>query len=597
MFIKKIIKKNRTENKEFIYYRLTESYRTAKGPRHRTILNLGKLEIPESKFKMLADRIEDILYGQKNIFNIESEIETLAHHYAGLISGTKIENNIIQEENNEEYYNIDINSIENTKVRTIGAEYVGLSYYKKLGIDDILRQLDFTEEQQKIAAMLIIGRLVKPGSELATINWARNLSGLEELLGGKSFKRIKKDKFYKVSDKIFTNREKIEKELNKNAVDLFGLEEKIILYDLTNTYFEGKNYSSKISHGRSKEKRSDCKIITLGLVIDENGFAKKSEFFSGNVSEPKTLEIILNKLESKGTVIIDAGIATKDNLKMIKEKGYNYLCVARGDKISSKISKEGLLTIKDDGRNRIDVKMEKIEGETVLFCKSKMKMMKEMSMLETFKTRFEQGLESLKSSINKPRGIKNYDKIQERIGRLKEKSHGIWQYYNIEVKKDEKNIATQILYSYNSDDAVSKYDGSYSIRTNRTDLSEKEIWDLYITLNGIEDSFKSLKEDLGVRPIFHRNQDRIEGHIFITVLAYQILNAIRFKLREKYIVMKWRTVRDKLSNIVISTTSMKTKDSKKIYIRHHSKLELIHKEIFESLGISQKILQTRKLIV
>ncbi len=310
------------------------------------------------------------------------------------------------------------------------------------------------------------------------------------------------------------------------------------------------------------------------------------------------METLLDKLESKGTIIMDAGISTKSNLDMIKAKGYDYLCVSRGDKILSKISKEGLFTIKENEKNKIEAKIEQIDGETVLYCKSKMKMVKETSMLETFKNRFEQGLNALKMSIDKPKGIKNYDKILERIGRLKEKSRGIWQYYDIDVINGENNKVKEIKYSYNSEKgAENKYDGSYCIRTNRTDLNEKAIWDLYITLNGIEDSFRSLKEELGVRPIFHRKENRIEGHIFISVLAYQVLNAIRHKMRDDFLFMRWKTIRETLSNIVVSTTSMRTNDNKKIYIRNCSKLELTHVTIFESLGLSQRLLPKRKSIL
>jgi transposase len=559
MFIKKIVKKNKNSEKEFIYHRLIESYRTPKGPRHRIILNLGKLEIPEDKFKLLANRIEEIIYGQKTIFALDSDIEKLANHFASLIIKNKItQTNKEKElkETKEEFYNVDINSIKTENIRTIGAEYIGYTFFKKLGFEKTLSNLGFTKEELQIATLLIIGRLVRPGSELKTLEWSRTLSGLEELLNMK-FKNIALKKLYEVSDKIIKNKCMIEDAIHYSTKELFSLNEKIILYDLTNTYFEGKNYSQKITYGRSKEKRSDCKIITLGLVVDEKGFAKKSEFFEGNISEPKTLSEILDKLNSKGTVIIDAGISTKENLTMLKERGFDYVCVSRGNKIFENTLSEGFVTIKEDEKNRIEVKLKKMESESILFCKSKMKALKEKKMLESFRKRFETGLIMLKETIKKKKGSKNYDKIIERIGRLKERSHGIWQYYTIDVEKDENGKAKEINFAFTGEKEVSrKYDGSYCIRTSRTDLTEKEIWDLYITLNGIEDSFRSLKDELGVRPIFHRKQNRIEGHIFISILAYQILNSIRYKMREKYLFMKWKTIREILSNIVIATVSV-----------------------------------------
>jgi len=163
-----------------------------------------------------------------------------------------------------------------------------------------------------------------------------------------------------------------------------------------------------------------------------------------------------------------------------------------------------------------------------------MRELKESAMLESFRKKFEEGLESIKESLKKKTGVKKYEKVMERLGRLKQITHGVYQFYDIEVIKDEKGNVKEINYKYSKEEeAKEKYSGQYYIKTSRMDLKEKEIWELYITLNGIEDSFRSMKEDLGMRPVFHRKNTRIEAHLFITVLAYHILNAIRYELRKK----------------------------------------------------------------
>jgi len=337
----------------------------------------------------------------------------------------------------------------------------------------------------------------------------------------------------------------------------------------------------------------------MGLVVDEYGFPKKSEFFEGNVSEPKTLEKILEQLKSEKTktIIIDAGIATEENLKMIKEKGFDYLCVSRS-KPKEDDKNNDFILIKETEDNKIEARLVKKDNEQVLLCKSKSKELKESAMLELFRKKFEEGLESIKESLKKKTGVKKYEKVMERLGRLKQITHGVYQFYDIEVIKDEKGNVKEINYKYSKEEeAKEKYSGQYYIKTSRMDLKEKEIWELYITLNGIEDSFRSMKEDLGMRPVFHRKNTRIEAHLFITVLAYHILNAIRYELRKKDIFLSWNRIRKHFSTMVLSTVSMVTKDNKTIYIRNTSKPNDFQKEIFDKLNLNGKIINKKITIV
>lgn len=568
-----------------------------------TVLNLGKLELPKEKWKSLADRIEQIVSGQKRIIHVGPDIEELAQHYAPLVVKKKIEITTYKEEEEQEveYRSVDLKSVEQEVVRPIGAEYVGLEYFRKLKMDQVLRGLGLTEKQIQIAALLIVGRLVQPSSERATVEWAKYISGLNELLGTQ-FKQLSHNAVYRMSDKLFEHKEEIEEALRDQEKGLFSLEEKIILYDLTNTYFEGSKYEeSDIEYGKSKDKRGDCPLLALGMVIDEYGFTKRSEFFPGNVSEPDTLEEMVKKLGGKkgSTVVIDAGIATEKNLKMLKGKGYEYVCVARGKPVSGEEeeAEEGMIMIKEEKDNKIEAKLVKGKEEWILICESKQRRAKEQSMKESFERRFEEGLEAIKGSLQKKGGTKRYEKVLERIGRLKERSHGIHQYYDIKVTQKD-GIATDITYRYERrEEAEERYSGKYYIRTSRKDLNEQEIWSLYITLSGVEDSFRSIKSELGIRPVYHYKGRRIKGHIFISVLAYHLLNAIRFRLRAHRYFIRWSTVRKRLSTHVASTITMRTEDGKRVYIRTVSKPEIFHRDIYRALGLKAMPIRRRKVEV
>jgi hypothetical protein len=613
MFIKKITKSNKNSDKIYVSYRLVESYSTIKGSRHRTILNLGKLDIPKGKFKLLADNIENILSNQINFFENKNDkyINELAHHYAKLIkiqeknANKELEkkNKIIEKSNFETF---DMDSVKTTKVRTIGAENIVYETLKKLELDKLFVKLGYSKTQLNKAILAIIGKVVNPGSENKIREWIKNQSGISELLKT-NYTDLSNNSLYRISDKIYENKNEIENHLNIKEKELFSLKEKILLYDLTNTYLEGSGKrNKKAKFGRSKEKRNDSPLITLGLVVDELGFPKTSKIFSGNVAEPTTLIKIIKELEDNNdnqinleqrTVLMDAGIATRENLEYLKNNGYEYVCVSR--KRYKELFKDlsNLITIKENKENKIEVKVEKDGNEQILFCKSRLKSKKEISMKTQAQERFEKELENIKSSLTKERGIKKYEKIIERIGRAKGKYSSIAKYYDIIVnEKDGK--ATKIEYKMTKikeENMEERYSGTYYIKTSRMDLSEKEIWELYITLTRVEESFRYLKTDLNMRPIYHQTTERTESHIFISLIAYHILNSIQTELKKSDISMSFKSLIEKMRTHAILTTEMKNIKNETIKKIYCSEPEEFHKKIYKALKISKMPLKSRQM--
>ena len=616
MFIKEIQKKNRDYDKVFISHRLMESYRTERGPRQRKILSLGKLELPKEQWKLLADRIEEKVIGQESFLSIDENIESLATHYASLIIQQRItlSKNQVEKTQQTEYETIDINSVSNSKVRSIGAEYVGYETFKQLGFDTLFNKLGLNKQEIDRATLSIVGKLVYPASERRTRAWAKHLTGLDELLSA-DFIHLSNNALYRTSDLLLSFKSQIEEHLKLKERDLFSLKESIILYDLTNTYFEGSTKKNKKAKwGRSKEKRSDCPLVTLGLVIDEMGFPKASKIFKGNIYEADTLLKMLDLLQGetiqsaltqasetsakakKGiTVVIDAGISTEDNLKLLKAEGYDYICVARNKPFdASEIELDNLITIKQNKTNKVEAKLVKGENENVLYCKSFLKGKKELAMKTKMQQRFEDGIKQISASLDKKGGVKKYAKVVERIGRLKEKNASIAHYYSVDVKHKD-GIASAVEWKFvKVEKAEQRFSGSYFLRTSRTDLNEQKIWSLYVMLTNLEDAFRYLKDELGLRPVHHQKESRSDGHLFITVLAYHLLISIQTKLRSRGIYMRWSTIRDFLSSQVRVTTGMTNKDGKRIYIRNCSEAEPFHRAIYNALGLNHRPLQAKR---
>ncbi|GAG39446.1 unnamed protein product, partial [marine sediment metagenome] len=181
-------------------------------------------------------------------------------------------------------------------------------------------------------------------------------------------------------------------------------------------------------------------------------------------------------------------------------------------------------------------------------------------------------------------GTKRYEKVIERIGRLKEKFKLVSHRYKVTIEKDgETDKAKNITWSRKKTEKTS---GIYCLRTNRKDLNEQQIWDIYTMLTDIEDAFRCMKSELGLRPIYHQKEARCDGHIFITIIAYHLLHTIRFKLRQREVRFCWTTIRKQLSTQVRITTTMKRKDNKVVHIRKSSKAELSHQVIYDALNLS-----------
>ena len=603
MFIRKVPHKNKKTRKSYYTYKLVESVRTERGPRQQDILNLGvDFDLPKDQWKELANCIEGIITGQKPLFDYTRKIQSLAAKYAKTI--IRRQASMVAEGEDADYQTVDVNSVDNEQSRSVGAEYVVYETIKELGIDGMLKSLGFNKHEVSAAVGVIAGRMIVPGSERATHFWMQNQTALDELMRV-DFSAISLDRIYKVTDLLIKKQSAIEEHLCGKESELFALEEKIILYDLTNTFFEGSARSnSKARYGKSKERRNDCHLMTLGLVLDADGFAKKSRIYEGGISEPKTLEQMIKGLSDeprlfKPTIVLDAGIATEDNIQWLKENAYHYIVVSRKKKKEIPPDVE-MVTVKEDDKNKaVLVQAGVVEnpetGELELYCRSVDKEKKEESIKNRFQQRFEAEVLTARNALDLKNGTKRYEKVVERIGRLKEKYKLVSHRYQIKVEKDrESDRAKNITWNLKK---VEKTSGIYCLRTNRKDLTEQQIWDLYTMLSDVEDAFRCMKSHLGLRPIYHQKEARCDGHIFITVIAYHLLHTIRYKLRQKGVRFCWATIRKQLSTHVRITTTMKTKENRVVYIRRSTRAEPTHQVIYDALDLPHQPGRTVKTVV
>lgn len=607
MFIKAYNKYNKTINEYYWYYKLVESYRKSGTVCHRVIVNFGRLETltTAAQRNMLVQRIDQLVTNGGNTLSTsiaDEEVERLAKHFYDEIraKGTC-------DTKPGEWETVDVSTLKNKDGREIGAEWLCKQAFDQLGIGSFLKQSGWDDTAISLATTHVISRAVYPASELKTVSYIKENSAICEITG---FDRenITKDKLYGISHKLYQVKDSLEQYLSKRTNELFDLEDKIILYDLTNTYFEGQMRSSKkAKFGRSKEKRSDAKIIVLAVVVNCEGFLKYSNIFEGNMTDCKTLEDIVNALSKqtsftgrKPIVVMDAGIATDDNLKMLKNKGYDYLCVSRSSlkEYHADISATPV-QITDKKSQPIELLKVKTnrESDQYLWVRSQAKAMKERSMNGLLSQRFEEGIKNIQEGIGKKSGTKKLNKVYERIGRLKQKYPSVHTYYDITVCDDGKGTATNISCNHKTGEDRDKQAGIYFLRTSLMTLDEHTFWKIYNVIREIEYTFRVLKTDLDLRPIYHKTDDAAMAHLNLGLLAYWLVATIRYQLKQGGINSDWREIVRKMNTQKCVTTSVENISQQIITIRQCTEPTKDVKEIYDKLKYRHQLFTRKKSVV
>ena len=340
MFVRRTQTRSTTNGERYFTHRLVRSERRGSRVRQRTLLNLGShFSVPQADWPLLCARIDQLLSPQEALpaCDIPHAVEREAHRIAAQLVAGQVP--LLPEsapqhdagDGEREFHNVDVASLQLLRPRSVGVEHLGLWAMQQVQFIPLLTQLGLNGPQRAAAVGSIIARMAAPGSERATYSWLCHRSALGELLDT-DFEAMSMMQLYRASDALVGRQQEIEQHLFNRMTDLFGLQTTVTLYDLTNTYFEGEAAAQDLAkHGHSKEKRSDCPLLTLALVLDGSGFVRRSEVLAGNVKEQKVLAATLKRLEVPvdALIVMDCGAATEENLKWMRQQGYRYLAVSR----------------------------------------------------------------------------------------------------------------------------------------------------------------------------------------------------------------------------------------------------------------------------
>ena len=602
VFIRRTQTRRTQDGKPYFSHRLVQSERVGNTVRQRTLLNLGRhFDIPQAQWPPLCVRIDDILTGQAPLIAdgppaVEHEAQRIA---AQLLArgapgdGTAAGPTDVQR--------VDVDSLRLLRPRSVGVEQLGLWALEQLGLPALLAELGVNGALRAAAAGVIVGRLAQPASERATHRWLQARSGLGELLGV-DFETVGAMQLYRASDALVKHREAIEAHLFDRAMGLFDRQPTVTLYDLTNTYFEGEaSEQPQAKRGHSKEKRSDCPLLTLGLMLDASGFVRRSKVFAGNVREQRTLADMLEALEAPpgALVVMDRGVATEACVQWLREHDYRYLVVSREP--HRQFDAEAAVSLQTQSNQTVHLhKVVSTDPDEVrLYCYSEARAEKERGIVERFATRFETALTQLHEGLARPRTHKRLDQVWQRIGRLKTKHSRVAAHYQIGVTADETGEkAVAVTWTRRPrDGSMATHPGVYCLRSSETDWDEDALWRTYTTLTDVEAVFRSLKAELGLRPIYHHKPRRADGHLFITVIAYQLVQVIRTRLRGHGNPASWTTLRRILDGQQRVTATFRRPDGRTLHVRTATQPEPEQRDIYDALGVDPHPGGVRKTLI
>lgn len=603
------------------YYRLCESYRTSLGqPRKRMLCALGYLdELPELKQRVILVKcIEDLAYRSQRPMSGDDVIDRLTYHYyERIVSNGKLsEIKGLMEEYHRELERrgiekVNLSTLKNIDPREIGAEHICASTLRRLGVSEFLQSKGWDAEDTRFALLQIASRAIYPVSELKTASFLRENSGLCELMGVNPLS-VNHHRLYQSAHRLYELHESLEDHLHERVCSLFDLKDEVLLFDLSNTYFEGRMQGSKLARfGRSKEKRSDCRLVVLAAVVNAQGMLVRTRIFEGNRSDCSTLKEIIDSLvneqirrgKSKDeiTVVMDAGISTRENIKYLKENHYRFITVAHSSGLKYRSAGQGVQQVEDNKKQVIRLEKVLVEGsqDTFLLVDSNAKTLKERSMYERSCQYFEEGLAAIANGIQKKGGTKKLDKVCERLGRLKAECPAVWKDYSIGYTHNEKNIVTSFNWKHEPERSLcreSKH-GKYVLYTNLDESDEKNIWNFYNVIREVEATFRCLKTDLDIRPVYHKSDDGAKAHLNLAVLAYWIVSTTRYQLKQVGIHHLWSEIIRIVHTHKLVSTKVEKEDGTLVEIRQCTEPNERVQEIYQVLNIAAEPIRRRKFVV
>lgn len=510
------------DGKQHTYWSLVESVRTPDGPRQRTLCHLGELN--GSDHARWLKTVE--------VFNEHGEAQQLK------LFPSQVE----PPADDPQVARVVVNRVRLERTRQFGACYLGLELWKRLALDRFFEQAVDDDAADvpwsRVTALLAINRLCAPGSELAIEQRWFPSTALDDLLGMEESK-INDTRLYRCLDRILPHKTKLERHLKDRYGELFGAEFDVLLYDLTSTYVEGAaEKNPMMRRGYSRDHRPDCEQMVIALIVNNEGFPFSYETFAGNRADVSTLETILRMVERKyGKArriwVFDRGIVSEENLAAIRKRGGQYLVGtprSQMKQFETELAKENWMQV----RPEVEVKKVAIpQGEeTYILCRTAGRKEKEQAIRKRFSSSMEKALKGLEKTIARGR-LKDRNKMERRLGKIQARHPSVNDLYDVALRDTSEGVRLFWQIKEGHQKWRESREGAYLLRTNLQAASAEELWSKYMQLTEAEASFRALKSELSIRPLFHQKEPRVKAHVMVAFLGYALWVTLKHLLQRR----------------------------------------------------------------
>jgi transposase len=569
MYLRHTIRKK--DGKVHRYWRLVRSVRVGRRVIQQTVAHLGELD---ERGRIEARAFARGLIGapeQTELFEDGSEHLTVPVR----LKGIRIE-----------------------RSRQFGDVYLALALWRGTGLERLCeRLLPIGKEHiawAKMAAVLVLGRFCQPSSELHIAeDWYRRTALADLLQLGDE--ELDKDRLYRSLDHLLAHKAALEAHLSRRCGELFAVENEVLLYDITSTYFEGQaERNPQAQRGYSRDHRPDCKQVCIALVVTFDGFPLGYEVFPGNTHDSRTLQTIVATMESRHGVlgrvwITDRGMASAENLAWLRQTGRRYIIGAP----KSELKKFGSELAGPDGwrmvQEGVEVKLTSHPetGETVILCRSEDRRSKEQAMHDKFSSRIEVALERLAARIIRSKKRLDPATVNRQIGRILQQNQRAAARFAVNLQPDGCPASFRLSVAYNAtfDDWATLSEGAYLLRSNINDWNDRQLWKAYIQLTQAEAAFRIQKDQLNVRPIWHQREDRVQAHILVCFLAFVLWKSLEMWQQRAGLGNSPRTILEELARIQSHDVLLPTTTHGQIRLRCVTQPDAAQAALLDRLGI------------
>jgi transposase len=564
----------RKDGKTRTYWRLVKSVRIGRVVKQVTVCQLGELD---EQGRLAARQLADTLVGverQPGLFDDPVPAEPIT---------------------------LELSRLQLERGRRFGDVWLALKAWQALRLNELFEQL-FPGGREHVpwsvmATILAVARLCEPCSELYLAeSWFRK-TALGDLLGVTE-EKINDDRLYRALDELLPHKDALERHLKERFGTLFGLEYDLLLYDVTSTYFEGLTADPELAkRGYSRDHRSDCLQVCIGLVVTRDGFPLGYEVFAGNRHDSKTLREVIERMESKygrrnRIWAVDRGMVSEEHLEWLRARGSKY--IVGTPKSQLKKFEQSLI----DGawhRIREGLEVQHVHAtesdeagvETFILCRSADRAKKESAMRQRFAERIQQGLEQLQERCRRSKpGKLETGAVERLVGRLMQRNTRAASFFTVRVAK-EASGRPELTWKRSevSLELAAIRDGCYLLRTNVTDWTPEELWHAYMHLTDVEAAFRIQKDQLGLRPIWHQLAHRIQAHILVCFLGYAMQKTLEGWCHKAGLGRSPRKVLDELAHIHSTDVTFPTTDGRTVRLRCIVRPEPAQTTILERLGL------------